>query len=295
MDPLDEIRLGLTRRQFFGRSATGIGAAALASLLDDGPAGAATTEIGRARRPDEAARAAAGQAGDLPVHARRPVADGPVRLQAGPEPAARRGPARLDPREPASDDHELESEDAARGAVSPFKFAQHGALGGVDQRAAAASGDVADDLCFIRSVHTEAINHDPAVTFLQTGHQQPGRPSFGSWVSYGLGQRESRPAGFRRADLARQRRIAGRPALRPALGLGVSSFEPPGRGLPLQWRSGVVPVESRGRVPCRPPADARNPGRAEPASSRRRPSTRRSTPASRSTRWPIGCRRRCPS
>ncbi|MDJ1483545.1 DUF1501 domain-containing protein [Cytophagaceae bacterium YF14B1] len=46
---------------------------------------------------------------------------------------------------------------------------------------------IADDLCFIKSMYTEAINHDPAVTFVQTGSQQAGRPSFGSWVSYGLG------------------------------------------------------------------------------------------------------------
>ena len=49
------------------------------------------------------------------------------------------------------------------------------------------TGGIADELCFIRSLHTEAINHDPAVTLLQTGHQQPGRPSFGAWLSYGLG------------------------------------------------------------------------------------------------------------
>jgi hypothetical protein len=46
---------------------------------------------------------------------------------------------------------------------------------------------IADDSCLIRSVHTDAINHDPAITFIQTGSQQPGRPSLGSWVSYGLG------------------------------------------------------------------------------------------------------------
>jgi len=46
---------------------------------------------------------------------------------------------------------------------------------------------IADDLCFVKSMYTEAINHDPAVTFFQTGHQIPGRPSFGSWLSYGLG------------------------------------------------------------------------------------------------------------
>ena len=50
---------------------------------------------------------------------------------------------------------------------------------------------VVDDLCIIKSMHTEAINHDPAVTFLQTGHQQPGRPAIGSWLSYGLGSENS--------------------------------------------------------------------------------------------------------
>ena len=49
------------------------------------------------------------------------------------------------------------------------------------------TAEVADDLCFIKSMHTEAINHDPGVTFFQTGHQQPGRPSMGAWMSYGLG------------------------------------------------------------------------------------------------------------
>lgn len=48
-------------------------------------------------------------------------------------------------------------------------------------------GSVADELCVIRSMHTEAINHEPAITFVQTGTQQPGRPSFGAWTSYGLG------------------------------------------------------------------------------------------------------------
>lgn len=48
-------------------------------------------------------------------------------------------------------------------------------------------GEIADELCFVKSMHTEAINHDPAITFFQTGSQQPGRPSMGSWMSYGLG------------------------------------------------------------------------------------------------------------
>ena len=49
------------------------------------------------------------------------------------------------------------------------------------------TGRIVDKLCIVRSMHTEAINHDPAITFLQTGSQQPGRPSFGAWLSYGLG------------------------------------------------------------------------------------------------------------
>ncbi len=49
------------------------------------------------------------------------------------------------------------------------------------------TGRVMDEICMIRSMHTEAINHDPAITLIQTGSQQPGRPSMGAWVSYGLG------------------------------------------------------------------------------------------------------------
>jgi hypothetical protein len=57
------------------------------------------------------------------------------------------------------------------------------------------TGKVADDICVIRSMHTEAINHDPAITFIQTGSQQPGRPALGAWASYGLGsEAEDLPA-----------------------------------------------------------------------------------------------------
>jgi hypothetical protein len=52
------------------------------------------------------------------------------------------------------------------------------------------------DLCLIRSMHTEAINHDPAITLMQTGHQQPGRPSMGSWIDYGLGSENSNLPAF---------------------------------------------------------------------------------------------------
>jgi uncharacterized protein (DUF1501 family) len=71
--------------------------------------------------------------------------------------------------------------------ASLFNFSQHGQSGAWVSELLPHTAKLADELCIIRSMHTEAINHDPAVTYLQTGHQQPGRPSFGSWLSYGLG------------------------------------------------------------------------------------------------------------
>ena len=71
--------------------------------------------------------------------------------------------------------------------ASIFGFKQHGKSGAWVSELLPHTAAVIDDLCVIRSMHTEAINHDPAVTYLQTGHQQPGRPSFGAWISYGLG------------------------------------------------------------------------------------------------------------
>lgn len=72
--------------------------------------------------------------------------------------------------------------------ASAFQFAQHGSNGAWVSELLPQTAGMVDDLCIIRSMHTEAINHDPAVTLLQTGHQQPGRPSFGAWASYGLGR-----------------------------------------------------------------------------------------------------------
>ncbi len=68
-----------------------------------------------------------------------------------------------------------------------FRFARHGRSGASISELLPHLAGVADELCIVKSMHTEAINHDPAVTYLQTGHQQPGRPSFGAWLSYGLG------------------------------------------------------------------------------------------------------------
>ncbi|MBS0207853.1 MAG: DUF1501 domain-containing protein [Planctomycetes bacterium] len=72
-------------------------------------------------------------------------------------------------------------------APSMFKFAQHGQSGAWVSELMPHIAKAADELCFIKSMHTEAINHDPAITFLNTGAQLAGRPSIGAWVSYGLG------------------------------------------------------------------------------------------------------------
>ncbi|MCP4943619.1 MAG: DUF1501 domain-containing protein [Planctomycetaceae bacterium] len=72
-------------------------------------------------------------------------------------------------------------------AKSFMPFRQHGKSGQWISDLLPWHGKIADDICIIRSMYTEAINHDPAITFFQTGHQQPGRPSLGAWLSYGLG------------------------------------------------------------------------------------------------------------
>ncbi len=72
-------------------------------------------------------------------------------------------------------------------APSKFKFAQHGKSGMWVSELLPYTSKMVDDMCFIRSMHTEAINHEPAITYMQTGNMVTGRPCFGSWVSYGLG------------------------------------------------------------------------------------------------------------
>lgn len=72
-------------------------------------------------------------------------------------------------------------------AGSQFKFARHGKCGAWVSDLLPYTAKMVDELCIVKSLHTEAINHDPAITFFQTGSQMAGRPSFGSWLSYGLG------------------------------------------------------------------------------------------------------------
>ncbi len=80
-------------------------------------------------------------------------------------------------------------------ASSIFKFAQHGQSGAWVSELLPHTARVVDEIAIVKTVNTDAINHDPAITFIQTGFQQPGRPSLGSWVSYGIGsENENLPA-----------------------------------------------------------------------------------------------------
>ena len=79
--------------------------------------------------------------------------------------------------------------------ASMFRFAPRGKCGMQLSELLSHTGQIADELCLVRSMYTDAINHDPGITFLQTGSQQPGRPSLGAWLSYGIGtENENLPA-----------------------------------------------------------------------------------------------------
>lgn len=121
---------------------------------------------------------------------------------------------------------------------SLFSFSQHGKNGAWISELLPHTGKIIDELCLIHSMHTEAINHDPAVMLFQTGHQQPGRPSFGAWASYGLGSENSSLPAF---VVLLSRGSAARPADPLYARLWGSGFLPSNhQGVAL--RSGQDPV-----------------------------------------------------
>ncbi len=169
MDPRDDRRLLLTRRHFFGRTATGIGAAALGSLLN-----AATHHNARAKRVIYLFQS--GAPSQLETFDWKPKMHG---LQGVELPDSIRQGQRLTGMTSTQSSFPV--------VASMYRFAQHGQSRAWVSELMPHTARIVDDLCFIRSMHTEAINHDPAVTFFQTGHQLAGRPSIGAWLSYGLG------------------------------------------------------------------------------------------------------------
>jgi len=174
----------LTRRQFFGRGSYGVGAAALATLLNE-----------RSAAADSGAAAHRGLPG-LP-HFRPKVKRVIFLHQSG-------APSQLDlfvdkPKLRELTDQPM-PESLTQGqriaqlrgqklivTGSVFKFAQHGQCGQTISELLPHTARLVDRLTFIHSMHTDAINHDPAITLMQTGFQVSGRPSLGAWLSYGLG------------------------------------------------------------------------------------------------------------
>jgi hypothetical protein len=121
-------------------------------------------------------------------------------------------------------------------ASSPYRFAQHGNSRTWVSELLPYTAQVVDELCVIRSMHTEQINHDPAITFFQTGHQLPGRPSIGSWISYGLGSENKNLPAF--VVLVSKNASKDQPLYARLWGNGFLPSEHQG----VQFRSGPDPV-----------------------------------------------------
>jgi hypothetical protein len=188
---LSERLLNLTRRQFFGRAASGIGIAALTRLLEEDlhgqtvndSAGPAAETGGFPGLPHFAPKAKrviylfqSGAPSHLDLFDYKPMLS---KVSGEDLPASVRQGQRLT---------SMTAEQTRFPVVpSVFKFSQHGQSGAWLSELLPHTGQIADQLCFIKSMHTDQINHDPAVTFAQTGFQLAGRPSMGSWVNYGLG------------------------------------------------------------------------------------------------------------
>ena len=121
-------------------------------------------------------------------------------------------------------------------AGAQFSFEQYGQANTWVSELLPHTAQVVDDLCIIKSMHTEAINHDPAVTFFQTGSQQPGRPSMGAWMSYGLGSENENLPGF--IVMLSRNRDGGQPLYSRLWGSGFL----PSLHQGVQFRSGKDPV-----------------------------------------------------
>jgi hypothetical protein len=184
MYDINQELLRMTRRQLLGRAGAGIGGVALASLMNPQLFGAATEKVPGALTTTH-----------FPAKAKRVI----YLVMSG-------GPSHIDllDHKPNLKQHQGEELPASIRmgqrvtgmtsgqksfpcASSMFEFKQHGKSGAFVSELLPHVGSVVDDIAIIKSMHTEAINHDPAITFLQTGSQQPGRPSLGAWLSYGLG------------------------------------------------------------------------------------------------------------
>jgi len=202
MHPLEQHYLDLTRRRFFGTAArsvgAGLGSLALASLLRDGLGAPRSAVAGTLLGPDGTATPVA--AGDLPTRTAKAKRVIYLHMEGAPsqidlldyKPELRQ---RFDEDLPDSIRQGQRITGMTSGqsrfpvAPSMFEFTrkENNQDGLWISELLPHTGEIAKEMCVIHSMHTEAINHEPGITFFQTGSQQPGRPSFGSWASYGLG------------------------------------------------------------------------------------------------------------
>ena len=181
MDPRSAHDQLVTRRQFFGRGSVGIGTAALASLLGStAPAGQQTGGLpGIPHFAPKAKRVIYlfqnGAPTQVDTFDHKPQME---KLRGTDLPASVQGGQRLTTMTQGKSQKVLPS-------IAAFK--QHGESGQWISDLLPHTASIADDICIVRSMYTEAINHAPAITFFLTGSEMPGRPSYGSWLSYGLG------------------------------------------------------------------------------------------------------------
>src|SRR5262245_61853595 len=183
-----ELDLHMTRRQLFGLTARGIGVAALGSLL--GPA--LLSAAPQATRDPKTGRLAG-----LPhftPKAKRVIflhqSGGPSQLETfdyKPGLAKFQGTQIPDSVRQGQRVAQTMGQSTLPVAKSAFSFSRHGQAGTWVSELLPHTAKIVDDITVIKTMNTDAINHDPAITFIQTGFQQPGRPSMGAWLSYGLG------------------------------------------------------------------------------------------------------------
>lgn len=182
MNPFFERDLRISRRQFFGKAATGVGSLALMSLLaQDGFAQGAPQGLPKGPHHKPKAKRVivlwqGGAPSQVDLFDYKPDLE-KQRLQELPE-SVRKG-KRL------STMTSGQAKFPILPAIKPFK--QFGQSGRWLSELLPHTGDIADEICLVKSMHTDAVNHAPGVTFFLTGSQIPGRPSFGSWCAYGLG------------------------------------------------------------------------------------------------------------
>jgi hypothetical protein len=195
MDPRLERSINLTRRHFLGRAGVGLGAVALAELLNQdllAQAADATATGGLPGLPHFAPKAKrviylfqVGGPSQVDLYDYKPEL---MKRQGTDLPDSIRGTQRLTGMTAAQTSFPI--------APSIFQFAQHGKSGAWVSNLLPHTAKIVDDLCLIKSMHTEQINHDPALTYAQTGFQIAGRPSLGAWATYGLGSVNKDLPGF---------------------------------------------------------------------------------------------------